>query len=41
MDVKKVLVVDDEVDIINALSSILTNEGYNVISADNKQEAMK
>lgn len=41
MDVKKILVVDDEVDITNALSSILTIEGYKVIAADNKEAAMK
>ena len=38
---KKILVVDDEVDVINALSSILETEGYKVITSDNKKEAMK
>ena len=38
---KKILVVDDEVDVINALSTILETEGYKVITSDNKKEALK
>lgn len=41
MNKKKILIVDDEADVLNALSSILENEGYKVITSDNKQEAMK
>ncbi len=41
MNMKKILVVDDEVDVINALSTILETEGYKVITSDNKKEALK
>ncbi len=38
---KKILVVDDEADIRDALSAILETEGYKVITSDNKKEAFK
>ncbi len=41
MNMKKILVVDDEVDVINALSTILETEGYKVITSNNKKEALK
>ncbi|OYT13119.1 MAG: hypothetical protein B6I19_06780 [Bacteroidetes bacterium 4572_114] len=41
MNVKKILVVDDDVDILNAMSTILKSEGYYVITANNKKEALK
>ena len=36
MSTKKILVVDDEVDIINAISTILESQGFEVISANDK-----
>lgn len=41
MNKKKILVVDDEADVRDALSSILEAEGYKVITSDNKNEALK
>jgi CheY-like chemotaxis protein len=41
MNKKKILVVDDEVDVLDALSLILETEGYKVITSDNKKEAFK
>jgi len=41
MNVKKILVVDDDVDIINAISTILKSEGYFVITANDKKEGLK
>lgn len=38
---KTILVVDDEVEVIDALSDILKSKGYRVIASDNKEEAMK
>lgn len=38
---KKILVVDDEADVRDALSAILETEGYKVITSDNKKEAFK
>lgn len=38
---KKILIVDDEADVRNALSTILETEGYKVITSDNKKEAFK
>ena len=37
----KILIVDDEPDIIEILKFNLENEGYNVISAANGKEALK
>ncbi|OYT13539.1 MAG: hypothetical protein B6I19_04570 [Bacteroidetes bacterium 4572_114] len=41
MDRKKILIVDDEADVISAMSAILENQGYNVITATSKDEALK
>ena len=41
MNLKKILVVDDEADVRNALCNILETEGYKVITSDNKKEAFK
>ena len=41
METKKVLLVDDDVDVINVLQAILEKEGYSVITASNKVEAME
>jgi len=41
MDTKKILIVDDDADIIMALSAILESEGYHVISANDKVEGLK
>jgi CheY-like chemotaxis protein len=41
MDRKKILVVDDEADVIMALSTVLESQGYKVISANSKQEGLK
>jgi CheY-like chemotaxis protein len=37
----KILVVDDDMDVITMLEQILTNEGYEVVSAFNKQEGLE
>lgn len=36
----KILIVDDDIDVINVLQTILEHEGYHVITAFNKTEAM-
>ena len=41
MNKKKILVVDDEVSVIDAITAILETEDYKVISSDNKKEAFK
>jgi len=41
METKKILIVDDDIDIITVLETILRKEGYLVISANNKVEGMK
>ena len=41
MNTKKILIVDDEADVINAMSTILETEGYHVIPSNNKEEALK
>jgi CheY-like chemotaxis protein len=41
METKKILVVDDDIDVINIIETILTNEGYKVITANNKIEGLK
>lgn len=38
---KKILVVDDDIDVINILETILSNEGYKVISANGKKEGLE
>ncbi|PKP53712.1 MAG: hypothetical protein CVT92_03045 [Bacteroidetes bacterium HGW-Bacteroidetes-1] len=37
----KILVVDDDIDVITVLEQILTHEGYEVISAFNKKEGIE
>ena len=37
----KVLIVDDDVDVINVLQTILEHEGYEVLTAYNKKEAIE
>jgi CheY-like chemotaxis protein len=37
---KKILIVDDDIDIINVISTILENEGYEVITANDKKEGL-
>lgn len=41
MNAQKILIVDDDVDIINVISTILENEGFEVISANNKEEGLQ
>ncbi len=41
METKKILIVDDEIDVINVLTTILENEGYQVYSACTKEEGLK
>ena len=41
MSTKKILIVDDDVDIINVMSTILENEGYVVLTANSKEEALE
>lgn len=41
MSTQKILIVDDDVDIINVMSTILENEGFEVISANNKVEGLE
>jgi len=41
MEKAKILVVDDDMDVITMLEQILTNEGYEVVSAFNKEEGME
>lgn len=37
---KRILIVDDDIDVITVVKAILTKEGYEVISAMNKTEAL-
>jgi len=41
METKKVLIVDDDIDVITIIETILRKEGYTVISANDKKEGMK
>ncbi len=41
MEKKKILIVDDDIDIITVVNAILEKEGYEVISASDKIEALK
>jgi len=41
MKKKKILLVDDDPDIISAFVAILNNKGYDVISAYNKKEGLE
>ncbi len=38
---KKIVIVDDDIDIINVVKSVLTAKGYNVLSANDKTEGLK
>jgi len=38
---KKILVVDDDIDVINVLQTILKNEGYEVVYANGKNEGLE
>ncbi len=38
---KKILITDDDIDVITAVTSILKKEGYEVIPAMNKKEALE
>jgi len=40
MDKKKILLVDDDPDLISAFSAILNNRGYNVFTAVNKKDGL-
>lgn len=37
---KKILIVDDDIDVINIIETILTNEGYQVVTANGKVEGL-
>ena len=39
--VKKIVIVDDDIDIINVVESILTAKGYKVFSANDKKEGLE
>jgi CheY-like chemotaxis protein len=41
MEAKKILIVDDDIDVITVIETILRKEGYVVISANDKIEGMK
>lgn len=41
MKTQKILIVDDDMDIINVISTILENEGFEVIYANNKEEGLQ
>lgn len=38
---KRILIVDDDIDVINVAEAILKKEGYDVLSANNKEEGLK
>ena len=40
-NVKKIVIVDDDIDIINVVESILTANGYQVLSANDKKEGLE
>lgn len=41
METKKILIVDDDIDVITIVQTILKNEGFTVIAANDKKEGMK
>ena len=41
METKKILLVDDDIDIITMLEAILKKENYTVITANNKEDGLK
>ncbi len=40
MDKKKILIVDDETDVLSVLEKTLSTEGYSIITADNGNDAI-
>jgi len=38
---KKIVIVDDDIDIITVVESILTANGYQVLSANDKKEGLE
>lgn len=41
METKKILIVDDDIDVITVVKAILNNNGYEVITANDKIEGIK
>lgn len=41
METKKIVIVDDDIDVITIIQTILKNEGYKVIAANDKREGIK
>jgi CheY-like chemotaxis protein len=41
MNTQKILIVDDEMEILGRLSALLRSSGWNVITANNGQEALE
>jgi CheY-like chemotaxis protein len=41
METKKILIVDDDIDVITVVKAILKKEGYEVVSANDKIEGIK
>lgn len=41
METKKILIVDDDIDVITVVKAILNKEGYEVVSANDKIEGIK
>ena len=41
METKKILIVDDDIDVITVVKAILNKEGYEVIYANDKIEGIK
>jgi len=38
---KKIVIVDDDIDVLSIVETILKNEGYKVITAESKEEGLK
>ncbi len=41
METKKILLVDDDIDVITVMKAVLTKEGYEVVHAMNKNEGLE
>lgn len=41
METKKILIIEDDVDVINVYKTALEGEGYQVATADNKEEGLE
>jgi CheY-like chemotaxis protein len=41
METKKILIIDDDKDLVNATQTILESRNYNVVSAYNREEGLK